>query len=147
MNIEPQCAVSTRAVPSLPSVSPSYSSCLRVDRFTSSSQVEDEGKNEEESAMEKKTSPKREVEKTPDRSSHSLLPPRMLLRPAIRYLPSNLRMASTSSYVYSTTALSPPVHRGMAVLDRKLFEVEMKVMAARIPAALTTQFARKQASQ
>ena len=38
--------------------------------------------------------------------------------------------------------LDPPVHRGLAKLDKSLFSLEIPVLAARLPAAATTVFTK-----
>lgn len=56
-------------------------------------------------------------------------------------------MISTEAPALSYTSLSPPLHRGLAVLDRSLFTIELPVLAARVLAPETTKFARTQAKQ
>jgi len=39
---------------------------------------------------------------------------------------------------------TPPIHRGLTELDRDLFRLEVPLLAARVPAALTTTYSHQQ---
>lgn len=69
-----------------------------------------------------------------------------------RFLTSLRRFHSTMTtaaapLLPSQLSLAPPVHRGLPTLDRSLFFLEFNVLAARIPAARTGSFARKEAKE
>lgn len=50
------------------------------------------------------------------------------------------RMSTVASGKLPQPVLSPPVHRGLAVLDRSLFSLDVPLVAARVPIAQTTQY-------
>ncbi|GAA5936167.1 hypothetical protein JCM1841_000993 [Sporobolomyces salmonicolor] len=54
-------------------------------------------------------------------------------------------MASTSPAALPLPLLEPPVRRGMQKLDRSQFTQELNLLAARVPAARTTQFLKNDA--
>ncbi|GJN91853.1 hypothetical protein Rhopal_004877-T1 [Rhodotorula paludigena] len=49
------------------------------------------------------------------------------------------------SHALPQPTVEPPVHRGLETLDRSLFTTHLKVLAARVPAAYTTQFMKHDA--
>lgn len=56
-----------------------------------------------------------------------------------QFLPA---MSGPSSAKRPQPVVQPPVHRGLAVIDRSLFSLSVPLLAARVPTALTTQYRR-----
>lgn len=75
------------------------------------------------------------------RHPHTLwmLLPRSSFFSPIRYA----RMASSNAVLLPQPAIEPPVHRGMQELDRAKFTQRLDLLAARLPAAKTTQFLKQ----
>lgn len=71
----------------------------------------------------------------------------MLYRFTTKSIQTLFRNMSTSSRTVPYGTVSPPVHRGLAVLDKSLFSIELPVLAARVLAPETTQFARVKAKK
>ena len=64
----------------------------------------------------------------------------MLRRTASPQLHRIARMSTTAVGKLSQPVLSPPVQRGLAVLDRSLFSLDVPLLAAVVPTAQTTQY-------